>query len=97
MKAPIFSGIILFFAFLAFSGAASALTKKQQAAMDKCNHNLNVCNVDCDDYTNLTGKDSCLKRCASRYVTCREKAMRFGGFVLPENNMTEQPDPSQSQ
>jgi hypothetical protein len=97
MKAPIFSGIILFCAFLVFSGAASALTKKQQTALDKCNHNLNVCNVDCDDYTNLNGKDSCLKRCARRYETCTSKISRLGGFVLPENNMTEQPDPSQSQ
>jgi hypothetical protein len=97
MKAPIFSGIILLFAFLAFSDAASALTKKQQTALDKCNHTLNVCNVDCDDYTNLNAKDSCLKRCARKYETCRDKVSRLGGFVLPENNITEQPDPSQSQ
>ena len=97
MKRPIFAGLALFCAIVAFGDGASALTKKQQKAANKCTHNLNVCNVDCGNYKDLDATDACLHNCADTYDICLGLIKRSQGIVLPENNITEQPDPSQSQ
>ena len=70
-----FTAILLLLA----SQEAAALTKKQQAAWDKCVRAQNICNATkCGhlDYGKPTS--DCLAKCAKKGDSCRRKAEQLG-------------------
>ena len=50
-----------------------AISKKQQAALDKCTKSYNIRNVQCGDSDNANTVDSCLKKSDAAYVKCKKK------------------------
>lgn len=64
------------FMTLAATGNAFAEQKKsaKQKALDKCTHNVNVCNVGCDKNSKTNDAlSTCLKNCQTKYNRCRQR------------------------
>lgn len=78
-------GLLTLLMTLAAIGHGVAEQKKspKQKALDKCTHNVNVCNLKCDvDTLTDDDLDTCLKGCRTKYDRCLQKVndtYRSGG------------------
>ena len=61
------------------------ITKKQQAAYDRCNHNGYVCVSKCDDIMGGDAMQKCLDKCNKKLKACTEKIRQTGMTGSPTN------------
>jgi hypothetical protein len=81
-----FSSMAILFCFLIAGldhASAAGVSKKKQAAYDKCNHLTYMCKSGCGDYDDADELDKCLKKCNRRHESCTGRIKRIGDADVP--------------